>query len=320
MKRSNGHIIPNNWNNCPELELNVWNRLTGNFWLPEKIAIGNDLPTWNGLDANMQELVLKVFSGLTLLDTIQGTVGMSRILPDSQNEFEEAIICNMQFMEQIHAKSYSSIFTTLSNTADINAAFAWSEANPYLQFKADTIIGHYDGDDPHKRKIASTMLEAALFYSGFGLPFYLSSRSLLPNTADIIRLILRDESIHAFIIGSWHQRNIAQLSAEQQQEYEDFAYDLVDELYQNEEKYTRSLYDEAGLTDTMLPFVRYNFNKALMNLGYSPLFSADQTQVAPSIMSSLSPNGDENHDFFSGGGSSYVQGKVEDLQDEDWGW
>ncbi len=37
----------------------------------------------------------------------------------------------------------------------------------------------------------------------------------------------------------------------------------------------------------------------------------------PAIMAALSPNSDENHDFF-GSGSSYVIGKVIATEDEDW--
>ena len=32
----------------------------------------------------------------------------------------------------------------------------------------------------------------------------------------------------------------------------------------------------------------------------------------------LDPNADENHDFFSGSGSSYVIGKAVNTEDEDW--
>ena len=32
----------------------------------------------------------------------------------------------------------------------------------------------------------------------------------------------------------------------------------------------------------------------------------------------MSPNADENHDFFSGSGSSYVIGKAVNTEDEDW--
>ena len=41
-----------------------------------------------------------------------------------------------------------------------------------------------------------------------------------------------------------------------------------------------------------------------MNLGYEALFPREETDVNPAILSALSPNADENHDFFSGSGSS----------------
>jgi ribonucleotide reductase beta subunit family protein with ferritin-like domain len=46
-----------------------------------------------------------------------------------------------------------------------------------------------------------------------------------------------------------------------------------------------------------------------MNLGYEALFPRDETDVNPAILSALSPNADENHDFFPGSRSSYVIGK-----------
>ena len=45
---------------------------------------------------------------------------------------------------------------------------------------------------------------------------------------------------------------------------------------------------------------------------------ATVTNVSPAILSALSPNADENHDFFSGSGSSYVIGKAVNTEDEDW--
>jgi ribonucleoside-diphosphate reductase beta chain len=55
-----------------------------------------------------------------------------------------------------------------------------------------------------------------------------------------------------------------------------------------------------------------------MNLGFEVLFPKDTTNVSAAILSSLSPNSDENHDFFSGSGSSYVIAKHESTEDEDW--
>jgi ribonucleoside-diphosphate reductase beta chain len=90
------------------------------------------------------------------------------------------------------------------------------------------------------------------------------------------------------------------------------------DLYENEIRYTADLYDGVGLTEDVKKFLHYNANKALMNLGFDPLFPKDQCDVNPAILSALSPNADENHDFFSGSGSSYVMGKHEATTDDDW--
>ena len=310
---------PVNWNKIEDsVDLDVWNRLTQNFWLPEKIALSNDIQSWSTLTREEQLLTMRVFTGLTMLDTIQGTVGAMSLMPDSRTPHEEAVITNIAFMESVHAKSYSSVFSTLCSTVDIDEAFRWSEENPYLQRKAEIVLSYYHGDDPLKRKVASTLLESFLFYSGFYLPMYWSSRAKLTNTADLIRLIIRDEAVHGYYIGYKYQLALAEETKERQAELKDYAYDLLMELYENEIKYTHDLYDDIGLAEDVKKFLHYNANKALMNLGYEALFPKEICDVNPAILSALSPNSDENHDFFSGSGSSYVMGKHESLTDDDW--
>ncbi|BAD59147.1 class 1b ribonucleoside-diphosphate reductase subunit beta [Nocardia farcinica] len=308
-----------NWNRVPdEKDAEVWARLTGNFWLPEKVPVSNDIPSWNTLTPHEQQLTMRVFTGLTLLDTIQGTVGAVSLIPDALTPHEEAVLTNIAFMESVHAKSYSSIFSTLCSTKEIDEAFRWSEENRNLQRKAEIVLDYYQGDDPLKRKVASTLLESFLFYSGFYLPMHWSSRAKLTNTADMIRLIIRDEAVHGYYIGYKYQRGLEQVSEAEREELKNYTFELLYELYENEVEYTQDLYDEVGLTEDVKTFLRYNANKALMNLGYEGLFPADETRVNPAILSALSPNADENHDFFSGSGSSYVIGKAVNTEDEDW--
>ncbi|HEY4615648.1 MAG TPA: ribonucleotide-diphosphate reductase subunit beta, partial [Citricoccus sp.] len=157
-----------------------------------------------------------------------------------------------------------------------------------------------------------------LFYSGFYLPMYWSSRAKLTNTADLIRLIIRDEAVHGYYIGYKYQRGLESQSAERQQQLKDYTFELLFELYENEVQYTHDLYDSVGLAEDVKKFLHYNANKALMNLGYEGMFPSSVTDVNPAILSALSPNADENHDFFSGSGSSYVIGKAENTEDEDW--
>lgn len=312
-------VRPINWNRIEDpVDLEVWNRLVGNFWMPEKIALSNDLKSWSTLTAAEKTLTMRVFAGLTLLDTIQGTVGAISMIPDALTPHEAAVLTNVAFMESVHARSYSSIFSTLCSTKEVDEAFRWSEENEFLQRKAQIVLDHYHGDDPLRRKIASTLLESFLFYSGFYLPFYWSSRAKLTNTADIIRLIVRDEAVHGYFLGYKYQQGLKRLDDQARAELKDWTYGLLLDLYENEIRYTQDLYDPVGLTEDVSTFLRYNANKALMNLGYEGLFPVDETRVNPVIMASLSPGGEETADFFSGSNTSYVIGKGEATTDGDW--
>lgn len=308
-----------NWNKIEdEKDLEVWNRLTSNFWLPEKVPLSNDIPAWQSLTHDEQQLTIRVFTGLTLLDTIQNNVGAPVLMADAITPHEEAVLSNVSFMEAVHARSYSSIFSTLCQTKDVDAAYAWSEENEPLQRKAQIVLAHYHADDPLKKKIASVFLESFLFYSGFYLPMYWSSRGKLTNTADLIRLIIRDEAVHGYYIGYKFQKSLALQSQQRQTELQNFALDLLMDLYDNEVAYTEALYGGPGWVEEVKAFLCYNANKALMNLGYNALFPPEMAEVNPAILAALSPNADENHDFFSGSGSSYVMGKAVETQDEDW--
>lgn len=187
---------PINWNRIEDpKDLEVWNRLINNFWIPEKIPLSNDIPSWNTLTDEEKLTTVRVFAGLTLLDTIQAKVGAISLIPDAITPHEAAVYSDISLMEAIHAKSYSSIFSTLISTSEIDEAFRWSKENEHLQRKARIILSYYHGNDPEKKKIASTLLESFLFYSGFFMPFWWASKAKLTNTADIIRLILRDEAL-----------------------------------------------------------------------------------------------------------------------------
>src|SRR5471030_3416228 len=290
-----------NWNKLQDdKDLEVWNRLTSNFWLQEKVPLSNDIPSWATLSAQEKQLTIRVFTGLTLLDTVQNVVGAPTLMKDAVTQHEEAVYSNICFMEAVHARSYSSIFSTLCATVDVDEAYRWSEENVALQNKAAIILSYYDGEDPLMKKVASVFLESFLFYSGFYLPMYWSSRAKLTNTADLIRLIIRDEAVHGYYIGYKFQRALEHSSGERRQQIKTFAYDLLQDLYENELGYSAQLYDGVGWTGDVKAFLHYNANKALMNLGYEALFPAEETRVSPEILAALSPNADENHDFFSG--------------------
>ena len=141
-----------NWNRIEDqVDKDVWDRLVSNFWLPEKVPLSNDIPSWNKLTDAERLLTMRVFTGLTLLDTLQGSVGAVELMRDAETPHEEAVFANINFMEQVHAKSYSSIFSTLASTKEIDAAFRWSRENDILQKKAKIVKDIYEGGDPIKK-------------------------------------------------------------------------------------------------------------------------------------------------------------------------
>ncbi|ASU14384.1 Ribonucleoside-diphosphate reductase subunit beta nrdF2 [Mesomycoplasma hyopneumoniae] len=308
-----------NWNiiNDPK-DLEVWTRIVQNFWIPEKIPLSNDLESWRTLSPTWKKVVTRTFTGLTLLDTIQATIGDVAQIKHSLTDHEQVIYTNFAFMVGVHARSYGSIFSTLCSSEEIEEAHNWVINNEKLQKRARILIPFYVGEDPLKSKVAAALMPGFLLYGGFYLPFYLSARSKLPNTSDIIRLILRDKVIHNYYSGYKFQKKVEKLSPEKQDEIKKFTFDLLYKLIELEKDYLYDLYSEVGLAESAIKFSIYNAGKFLQNLGYDSPFSKEETEIEPEIFSQLSARADENHDFFSGNGSSYVMALAEETEDEDW--
>ena len=307
-----------NWNAIEdEVDKAAWEKLTSQFWLDTRIPLSNDLDDWRQLSSEEKELVAHVFGGLTLLDTVQSESGVDQIRHDIRTPQEEAVLNNIQFMESVHAKSYSSIFSTLNTPSEIETIFEWTNTNPILQKKAELINETYRLGNPLQKKVASVFLESFLFYSGFYTPLYYLGNNKLANVAEIIKLIIRDEYVHGAYIGYKFQLGFRELSDEERQELKMWAYNLLYELYENEVQYAHQLYDSFGWTEDVITYMRYNANQALSNLGFDPLFSETKEDVNPIILNGIS-TGTNNHDFFSQVGNGYLIGQVEAMNDEDY--
>ncbi len=59
-----------------------------------------------------------------------------------------------------------------------------------------------------------------------------SSRGKLTNIADLIRLIIRNETVHGYYIGYKFQRALQQVSESERQELRDFTSSLLIDLYE----------------------------------------------------------------------------------------
>ena len=304
-----------NWNKpTSDLAKTFWDQQWKQMWFPEEIAVSKDLKQWK--DFEFRDTYTKVFGGLTLLDTLQTNIGMNEIARYHEDLQEKAVLTVFDAFEAIHAKSYSYIFTTLCNNDEIDEIFAWVKKNEFLQYKAKKIADIYSSikeNDPEslwKAMFASVMLESFLFYSGFFYPLYLGGQGILRNSAEVISLILRDESIHGVATGYFAQNLFKKFSKEKQDELKVWGYELLLDLYENEMKYTDDIYAETGLSPEVKAYVRYNGNKALMNLGLDTMFPEEE--INPIVMNGIRNEG-STYDFFSQKGSTYAIAKVEPI-------
>lgn len=298
-----------NWN-TPDNDyvLFFWEQNLKQFWIDTEFTPSNDVTSWKGLPPNMREAYKKALGGLTLLDTLQSNTGMAQILQHVDSQQNQAVLSYMCMMEAIHAKSYSTIFTTVATGDEVNEIFKWVEENKYLQRKAQIIDKYYndiikgDKNSFYKALVASVALESFLFYSGFFLPLWLCGQGEMVASSDIIKKIIADESIHGLFVGVIAQEIFNEFDPVTKVYMEGFVEVLFNELYENELKYTETIYSEIGLTPDVKAYLKYNYNKAMMNLGFPAKF--ENVVIDPLVLNGLNTETTQ-HDFFSKKSTNY---------------
>lgn len=304
------------WNQIEDaIDKATWEKLTSQFWLDTRIPVSND---WRMLSPEERDVVNKAFVGLTLLDTLQSEEGVNVIRGDVRTQHEEAVINNIIFMESVHPKSYSTIFISLNTTNEIDKIFEWGNTNQTLQYKAEKINEVYQTGTALQKKVASVFLESFLFYSGFYAPLWYLGNNKLENVAEIIKLIIRDESVHGTYLGYKFQLGFNELDEIEQNELKDWIYSFLFDLMQNEEKFTEEVYSQIGWSKDVKVFIQYNANKTLQNLGFEGIHEKGTPEkVNPIVINGISTES-SNHDFFSQVGNSYLMGESEAMEEDDY--
>lgn len=320
-----------NWNTPDNDYVSMfWEQNIKQFWIDTEYTPSKDIDSFKSLSPEMKLAYMRALGGLTLLDTEQSIVGMPKIIDHIKSKQNQSVLSYMCMMEAIHAKSYSTIFTTVATKQEIDEVFEWVKTQPHLQYKAALIDKFYrnldvqDGWNHHlvtlyQALVASVCLESFLFYSGFFLPLYLAGQGQMVASSDIIKKIVADESIHGVFVGLLAQEVLAQIKNELRPEvYEEllkFPTKLIEDLMANELKYTEEVYNEVGLTQEVKEYLMYNANKALMNLGLEPIYEhADINQL---VLNGLNTDTTQ-HDFFSKKSTNYEKAtEIVHLKNED---
>lgn len=298
-----------------------WEQNVKQFWLPEEISVSKDLKVWAELNEVQRNLYKKVLGGLTLLDTKQANDGVPSMMSLTDNLQRKAVLSFMGTMEEIHAKSYSSIFTTLLSNLEIDEIFEWIETEPTLQRKAELVLAQYKSTYTQRELFlsmaTSVFLESFLFYSGFFFPLYLAGQGKMMASGEIISLILRDESLHGKYIGLLAQEIYEGFSQEEKHYLLKEVKDIFWKLYNNEVEYIKIIYKGTNLEEQVITYMQFNANSAFENLGFEkPFEDITKESINPIVLNGLSTE-TKTHDFFSVKGNGYQKGVYEELLDED---
>lgn len=306
------------------LDEQMYNVTMANLWNPRKHAVANDLPSWHEMSEDEQWTIMRVFAGLTRLDTLQAEDGMRELIDTASSQHEKHILTLLGGVEVIHAQSYSFIFTSLSTSATmVRKALDWATNHPTMAEKSKILQEGYGTGDPLKLRIVSVMLESFAFFSGFFYPLYLASRrdpitkkAKLTETGVVVGAIVRDEATHGYYIGQKFQQMLAKLPPEAVDLYRAWTVDIFMRLYEVECRFTEDLYREVGLVDEVKKILCYNGNKAFQNLGFDGLFQEDEADADAVVVAAMYSG--NNIDFFSTTSNDYKLADYEPTPEKEW--
>lgn len=181
---------------------NMYRTMLNNFWIPEEIALSEDVKQFPYLTDGERNAFDKIISFLNFLDSIQSEniPNFSRYITAS----EVSALLNIQaFQEEIHAQSYSYILDTVTNPMTRDKIYdMWREdeqllkrnkfiANIYQEFNENPSQYNF-----LKSIMANYILEGIYFYSGFSFFYTLARQGKMTATSTIFKYINRDEITH----------------------------------------------------------------------------------------------------------------------------
>jgi|CryBogDrversion2_8_1035294.scaffolds.fasta_scaffold12536_2 ribonucleoside-diphosphate reductase beta chain len=184
---------------------NLWDQMRSQFWQHQKIDLTNDVVDYNNLTNEERNAYNKTLGFLVFLDSIQ--INNLPYLKGPITAPEIGLCISEQTaQEALHSASYQYIIETVIPKEQRNKMYELWREDKLLQQRCCLISGIYQEyinnqtlENYLKALIADYILEGLYFYAGFNFFYTLASRSLMSGTADIIKLIHRDELSHVRI-------------------------------------------------------------------------------------------------------------------------
>ena len=298
--------------------------MQGNFWIPETVDMSNDVKDYKNLTKEEKQAYDEILAFLIFLDSIQ-TVNLPNI-SDYITAPEVSVILAIQaFQEAIHSKSYAHIVESVIPSSNKDKIYNYNMSDKVLLKRNKLIAGIYQDfvDNPTEETfakvvVANYILEGLYFYNGFNFFYSLSARNLMPNTADQIRYIQRDEQTHValftHIIKALQEENPGLISSS-------MVYEMFDEAVNMEIEWCNHILGDKilGITPKSTEqYTKYLANMRINALGFRDLYEDPEYKVNPykHLNAQAAEDSEVKTNFFEGRVTEYSRENVIDGWDE----
>lgn len=318
-RRKPSYSIP--WNLCKDKVVVATHRINQrNGWVTDRINVTGDRVSWTKLSPEQQKAFVRTFVILSRIDAEQGLVGMDILADRVRDTYVAAVLRYQSGMEIVHSESYGRQLATFISTAEETEVIEWAdnskEVDDVIGFLIEEMIkvDEFESDPLVAESLLlaySTVLESYLFFLLFYYPLYLADvKQRMTRCAEVIRLILRDESVHGAFSGYVFVRNQKEMTDTQKAVTQEKVETFMSELYNRIDALLNVVYEDIPeIIEDIKRFANYNFNRTLQNLGYAEVFDAEDTAFHPAIESEVKNGLDVTHDFFSMTGNVYFMMK-----------
>jgi ribonucleoside-diphosphate reductase beta chain len=294
--------------------ISLYQQMRENFWIPQKLDITQDVTDYWNLTPEERHAFDGILSYLTFLDSVQ-TCNIPHL--KSTITAPEISLCMAEQISQeaMHNHAYQYMIETIIPTEKRDAVYDFWRTDKVLASRCEFIAGLYQKylDKPTEENyfialLADYLLEGLYFYNGFIYFYNLAARMLMPGSADIFKMINRDELSHVRL----YQRVIVE-AMETFSHSREQVYEMFDTAVQHECRWTNHIVGNniLGITESSTErYTKYLANIRLRAVGLEPLYKDPQYSKSPynhlEKFSDTKKEGNTKANFFESSVTSYV--------------
>ncbi|MCA2813477.1 MAG: ribonucleotide-diphosphate reductase subunit beta [Microcystis sp. M090S1] len=292
----------------------LYQQMRENFWIPQRLDITQDVTEYGHLTDEERYAYDGILSYLTFLDSVQ-TCNIPHLKGSVTAPEISLCMAEQISQEAMHNQSYQYLIETIIPSDRRGEVYDFWRTDKVLRDRCQFIASLYQQyidkqttESYFIALIADYLLESLYFYNGFIFFYNLASRQLMSGSADVFKMINRDELSHVRLYQKLIPEAMATFSHSVEQIYE-----MFDTAVKHECRWTNHIVgnDILGITEySTEQYTKYLANIRLKAIGLEPLYREEKYNKSPyNHLERFSDTKKEGHtkaNFFEATVTSYV--------------